>query len=49
MLIWAGGQMLPSTVRMFHGFCVLISRSTLVESEGEGEKGLQLMKLMYSR
>lgn len=41
--------MLPSTVRMFHRFCALISQSTLMENEGEGEKDLQLMKLIYSR
>lgn len=41
--------MLPSTVRMFHRFCALISQNTLMENEGEGEKDLQLMKLMYSR
>lgn len=41
--------MLPSTVRMFHRFCELISQSTLMENEGEREKDLQLMKLMYSR
>lgn len=49
MLTWAGSQMLPSTVRMFHRFCVLISQGTLMENEGDGEKDLQLMKLMYSR
>lgn len=49
MLIRAGVQMLPSTVRMFHKFCALISRSTLVENEGEGAENLHLMKLMYRR
>lgn len=40
--------MLPSTVRMFHRFCALISQDTIMENEGEGEKDLQLMKLMYT-
>lgn len=31
--------MLPSTVRMFHRFCALISQCTLMENEGEGREG----------